>query len=167
MPWIDIILLVVLAGFVLTGLWLGFIQTLGDIVGTVVAIAIASHLIGPVSEWFGWATTAGWQRVLLFIFLYGLISRLWALLFWLVRKVLGFVAWIPFVPTVNRILGAVLGLVEGVLAVAAALFIASTVLPAATVEAFIRPSAVAQLLLAMTSVVKYLLPEAMRLVSVL
>lgn len=167
MPWIDIVLLVLLAGFALTGLWLGFVQTLGNIVGTVVGIMVASHLIDPVAHWFGWATTAGWQRVLLFIFLYGLVSRLFDLAFWIVRKVLGFVAWVPFVPTINRILGAVLGLIEGGLAIAAALFIASTVLPEATVQAFIHPSVIAQLLLVVTSVVKYLLPEAMRLVSAL
>ncbi len=161
MPWIDIVLLVLLAGFTITGLLLGFVQTAGNVLGTIVGVYVAGVLVDPAMSLIH--STSGITRVVTFIVLYGLASRLFDVAFWFVRKTFGFLAWIPLIPTLNHIVGAVLGLLEGVIAVSACVFIAAQFLPEALVHSTVATSAVAGYLLALMTVVKFLLPQALQL----
>lgn len=116
MSYLDIILLVVLAGFTLFGFWSGFLQSIGSIIGTIAGLIIANQYFTQVSLWViartGWGQNTA--RVVTFILLYIVIARGIGLLFWVAEKVLRLV---PLGKTTNRLLGAALGLIEGVLAI--------------------------------------------------
>lgn len=56
----DIILIVIVAGFGLFGLWFGLVHTLGSLIGTVFGVYLASRYYGPVAEWLIRAT--GWGK---------------------------------------------------------------------------------------------------------
>lgn len=116
MSYLDIILLVVLAGFTLFGFWSGFLQSVGSIIGTIAGVILANEYFVSVSGWVvaqtGWGENTA--RVVTFLLLFIVMSRLIGLVFWLAEKILRLV---PFGRTVNRISGAALGFVEGVLAI--------------------------------------------------
>ena len=110
----DIIVLLIIAGFVWKGVRLGFIEAVGGIVGVIVGILaagrwwqLAADSLQPIfnNQWL--ATAVGW--VLIFI----LVNRLVALLFWFADKLFHIIAIIPFLKSINSLLGGLLGLLEG------------------------------------------------------
>ena len=116
MSYLDIVLLVALAGFALFGFWSGFIQSIGSIVGAIAGAVLANQYFVPVSGWViartGWGENTA--RVITFLLLFIVIARLVGLVFWLAEKLLRLV---PFGRMANRISGAALGFVEGVIAI--------------------------------------------------
>jgi uncharacterized membrane protein required for colicin V production len=78
----DIILLCIIAGFGLFGLWFGLISTLGSIAGTLLGVYLASRWYVPVAEWL--INTTGWSpnfsKVVIFIIVF-LIA--WLVLFFI------------------------------------------------------------------------------------
>jgi len=55
------------------------------------------------------------SRIIAFILIFTVINRLAGLVFWLVNKIFNIISFIPFTKTINRVLGAVLGLIEAAL----------------------------------------------------
>lgn len=160
MPWIDIGLVVLVGGFVLTGFGFGFVQTAANLVGSILGIALAGRLVDPAMNLIG--SQSGITRIIVYIVLYAFISALLGFIFWILRKTFGFLKVVPLVPTINRLLGAVLGLIEGLIAVGAAIFIALQFLPEATVTSTLQHSVVAVWLVLIMQAFKFLLPEALR-----
>jgi uncharacterized membrane protein required for colicin V production len=115
----DIIILLIIAGFVWKGVRLGFIEALGGIIGVFVGLLaagrwwqLAADSLLPILDNNQWLSTAlGW--LLVFI----VVNRLVALIFWFIDKVFHVIAIIPFLKSINSLLGGLLGLVEGVFVV--------------------------------------------------
>lgn len=127
MPIIDVILVVILSGFVFYGLFFGLIRSFGVLVGVVVGAVLASRLYLPVSNlidpvFFGFNNLG---KVLVFLVLFSLINRLVGFAFYLVEKVFRLVSIIPFLKTINRLGGAVFGFLAGGLAIGLVLYIIS------------------------------------------
>lgn len=116
MSYLDIILLVVLAGFTLFGFWSGFLQSIGSIIGAIAGAVLANQYFVPVSGWViartGWGENTA--RVVTFLLLFIVMARIIGLVFWLAEKMLHLV---PFGRLVNRISGAAIGFIEGVIVV--------------------------------------------------
>lgn len=111
----DVALIIILAGFAFYGLFFGFIRTLGALAGTVAGawVAMKYHLL--VFSWlqglfFG---LDNFGRVIVFILLFGLVHRLAVALFCLLDKAFDIISIIPFLKTINRLLGAFLGFILG------------------------------------------------------
>jgi len=122
----DLILLLILGGFVLYGLWFGIIHTLGVLVGTIAGAFLAARWYEPVAGWTGFLFGGheNLAKVICFLLLFVIINRLVGLLFWLVDKIFSFLKIIPFLSTINRLLGAVFGFLEGVLVLGLTLYVA-------------------------------------------
>ncbi len=123
----DIILIIILAGFTFSGLYFGLIRTFGSLLGVILGAWIASHYYLVVSEWieplfFGYNNLG---KVMVFLILFGLINRLVCLLFVLLDRAFDFISIIPFLKTINRLVGAVLGFLEGALVLGLILYVAS------------------------------------------
>jgi len=159
----DIILLVILGGFVLFGLWFGLIHTLGALLGTLVGAWIAGHYYLSFADWlgkiFGYSNTV---KMISFIVIFIIANRLIGLIFYIIDKIFKFVAIIPFLKTINRLGGAILGFIEGILVIGVSLYIASRY-PLG--EWFIRSladSTVAHWLIKIAKIITPLLPEVIR-----
>lgn len=115
MSFFDIILLIIIAGFGLFGLFFGLIQTLGSLAGTVLGVFLAYRLYMPVSDWIINHTT--WDesvsRLVIFIIVFIVINRLVGLIFWGLAKLVSLVTRLPFMNSTNRLLGLIFGLFEG------------------------------------------------------
>ncbi len=165
MGFIDIVLLVIVGAFVFFGLFFGLIHTLGSLVGAILGIAVASRIIEPTVEAFGFLLGGGSvAKIVLFIIIFLIVSRLVGLVFWVFEKIFGFVSIVPFAKSINRLLGALFGFVEGVIVVGVVLFYAMQVLPEDTLLALLEGSAVANFLVATVSALQVLFPESLRIV---
>ena len=160
----DIILLIILGGFTLFGLWFGFIHTLGSLIGTFVGAFVASHYYGPVASWV-WSMTGGNEnlvKLLVFILLFVIANRLVGFVFWLVEKIFNIIKIIPFLSTINRLLGGILGLAEGTLVLGLTLYFISKFTFSDWVLGSMLKSEVAATLIKISSVLWPLLPAALK-----
>lgn len=163
MGFIDIILIVIVGAFVLFGLFFGLVHTLGSLLGAILGIILASRLVDPAFETFGFLFGGGsFSRILIFIIIFFLVTRLVGLVFWLVGKVFDVLAWIPFARSFDRLLGGLFGFVEGVIVVGVVLFYAMQVLPDDTLRTMLETSVVADFLVATMSALQVFFPEAAR-----
>jgi membrane protein required for colicin V production len=157
---LDFVLIVLLAGFVLFGLWFGFVHTLGALAGTVVGAFAAGRFYEPIASFF--SGTFGWDhnlmRVIAFLVLFVLVNRLVGLLFYLVERTFRFISIIPFLGAIDHLLGVILGFFEGALVLGLTLYFA-TKFPVGPLAAMITGSSVAKWLIATASVLIPLLPK--------
>lgn len=124
MTWIDLSLLVIIGGFALFGFWFGFIHTAGSLMGTLAGAYLASRYYEPMAQWLMRIT--GWEgntaRVVMFVLAFFVISRAVGFLFFIVDKLLSIITRLPFISSINRVLGAALGFLEGVMTIGLILF---------------------------------------------
>lgn len=167
MTTLDIILVVLLVGFVWFGLWSGIIHMAGGVIGTVAGAWLAGRfsnlLVAPLQTVFG--THGAWVDVVSFLVVFIIVDRLVGFVFHLVDKIFSFLTRAPFIKTINRVGGGLLGAVEGILVLGLTLFWAVRVpLPAET-ETAIAASWTAQHLISIASVLVPLLPTLIKRVQ--
>ncbi|MBI4276405.1 CvpA family protein, partial [Candidatus Uhrbacteria bacterium] len=123
----DLILAIVVFGFVLSGFWFGVIHALGAVVGLVLGAYVAG-------QWYeGWAQALAWlfyghdnvARIVIFMAIFTLVNRLVGLVFYILERIFKIISVVPFLKTINRLAGAALGFIEGVVVVGAALYLTS------------------------------------------
>jgi len=167
MTLLDFFLLVAMFGFVWFGFWFGMIHMAGAVVGTVAGAWLAGHfytvLSAPLEALVG--TDNNWVRVLSFIVIFVAVNRLVGFGFYMVDRTFGFLIRIPFLKTIDRIAGALLGFVEGALVLGLTLYFASRVNLPLLLEAAIAASKVAARLTAFAAVLVPLLPDIIKQVQ--
>lgn len=130
MSYADIVLIVIVGGFTLFGLFFGFFRSLGTLVGTIIAAIFTGRVIDILSHTFGFLFGGGdIGRVIIYIIVFLIISRLVGLAFWIVGKIFGIVSWLPFIKSIDHLIGGVFGFIEGVIVCGFAILYASHVLP--------------------------------------
>jgi membrane protein required for colicin V production len=162
---LDIILLVFLGGFVVSGFWFGLIHTFGALCGTIVGAAVASRFYSVVAETIQSITGGSLNaiKVITFILLFVLIARLVGYLFHIVEGIYDFISVIPFLKTINRLGGAIFGLVEGGLVIGLSLYFAELYpFSAWLTKMILEQSVFAGYFLAVAKVLMPLLPEAVQ-----
>lgn len=162
MTFIDLFLIVIVSAFVFFGLFFGLMHTLGSLIGTVVAIFFAGRLIDGAFHSFGFIFGGGSaSRIILFIIIFFLISRLVGIVFWFFGRMWGMISWIPFAKSIDRLLGALFGFVEGIIVVGIILFYAMQVLPPNFLRSLIEASFMAKFLMATAGALQVFLPQGM------
>lgn len=111
---LDLILILILVGFVLGGYKKGFVASLGSLVGWVLTILIMARLYPWLLNYF---EGGFWTKVLVFILALIIISIIISIAIWIVEKIFKFFHFIPGVKSLNKILGAAFGLISGLLLV--------------------------------------------------
>jgi membrane protein required for colicin V production len=130
----DIVILIVVALIALTGLRAGFVKTLGSLLGTILGIYVAGHYYEPLTNSI--LKLTGWSpnfiRIFVFFLLFIISNRIIGLIFWMINKITGVITRLPFLSTIDHILGAVVGAIEGVLVVGIAIFFITRYPPSTT-----------------------------------
>jgi uncharacterized membrane protein required for colicin V production len=112
---LDFILLIILFAFAGGGFAMGLISEVGNLVGTVVGAVVATNFFEKLAGWVG--TPFGMKenlvRILCFILIFFVANRLVVAIFLLLNKIFDALAIIPFLKTINRLAGAVLGVITG------------------------------------------------------
>jgi len=160
----DAILVLIIAGFAFTGFWFGFIHMLGSFVSIVVAAVISGRYFDFVSAklafLFGGHENLG--RIVTFIILFLVVTRLVGFVFWLINKLFNIIAVLPFLKTINRLGGALLGLVEGIVLMSLTLYLLVRYPLGATITNAISHSLVVDYLLNVANQVAPILPEVVQ-----
>lgn len=117
MTTLDFILLIILFGFTFAGFWFGLIHSIGALVGTIAGVIVA----GNYFTWLGEIIqpilmgNENLAKIIAFIVLFIIANRLVGFIFWIIGKVFNIVAVLPFIKSINRLTGAILGFIEGAL----------------------------------------------------
>jgi uncharacterized membrane protein required for colicin V production len=122
----DVILLILLGGFVLFGLWFGFIHTLGSLLGIIAGAFIAGHYYSGFASWgsFIWGN-GDIGYVVAFTLILIFVNRLVGLVFYFFDRVFEFLTIIPFLKSIDRLAGGFLGFLEGAFTLGLILFFLS------------------------------------------
>jgi len=115
---VDVIIIGAILVFGVAGFFFGLITAIGALIGVVAGAWLAGNFYLPVADWLspflmGHDTAA---RIIAFILIFTIVNRLVALVFWLINKVFKLASLIPFLGMINRLAGALLGILEGILA---------------------------------------------------
>jgi len=148
--------------FIALNMFMGLIHALGSVVGLVGGLLLARWFYIPVSAYInplvlGYSPAA---RAVAFVLIFFLVARVVGLIFHIAQKILRI---LPLVPTMDRLGGAALGLVEGVLAIGISLsLLLQTLNPAGAWSQAIATSSLAGWLIAAAHVLFPLIPQAYR-----
>jgi len=159
MVFFDLILVLLLFGFGLYGLWFGLIHAFGSLLGVVAASYVASHYYEVAALWVG--ADSAMAKIFVFIILFTIVVRLVGLLFYFIEKIFNILSIIPFLKTINRLAGAILGAVIGVLVIGLLLYVAGKYDLGIITEAMAN-SNFAPYFLAAAYILLPLLPEALK-----
>jgi len=161
----DLILLIIISGFALFGLWFGLIHTLGSLIGTVFGVYLASRYYEPVANWIinfsDWGQN--YVKVIVFIVTFMLITRLVGFIFWIMEKVLTIFTRLPFIHGLDKMLGALFGILEGAIVVGVCLFFISRFPISLSFMEGLGKSQLAPPLVKLASILMPLFPEALRM----
>lgn len=164
MPFIDVVLLVIIFGFALFGLWFGLVHTVGSLMGTIAGAYLASRWYEPfanmVIDITGWDVNL--SRVLVFILAFLIINRLVGFAFWIVDKVLSVFTHMPFIRSIDRLLGLFVGIFEGLLTVGLIIYFIERFPLAAPFMERLADSRVAPYTASFAEYLLPLLPDALR-----
>lgn len=160
----DLVILIIIAGFGLFGLWFGLVHTLGSLVGTILGVYLASRYYEFAADWL--IRLTGWEvnfsRVIIFVIVFLIINRLIGLLFWIVDKILSIFTRLPFIRSIDRIFGLVFGLLEGMIIWGIILFFITRFPLGDKFMEMVATSKVAPTLVKTASILWPLLPDALR-----
>ncbi|MFZ4648450.1 MAG: CvpA family protein [Patescibacteria group bacterium] len=161
----DIVLLLIIAGFVFNGLSKGLIRLLGNLVGLIIGAFIASHFYLVFFEWSKHLMNGhdNIGKVIAFIVIFTVAAKVTDWVFIWVEKLFNLVSFIPFTKLINRILGATLGLVEGSLFLGLIIFVSSRyAIIGSLFGNQLLTSKISPLLLKTVNIVMPILPEALK-----
>lgn len=167
MELVDIILLLTIGAFALAGIWFGFVHTLGSLIGTVLGIYLATRYFEILAGWlvkvFGFGGNA--PKVIAFIVAFFVINRLVGFGFWFLEKFIGFLTRLPFIRSLNRLLGLLLGAAEGVITVGAAIYFIERFPLSLPFMSQLANSRVAPYTVGVATILLPLVPEAIKLLQ--
>lgn len=128
----DIILILSLFGFIYGGFFNGLIKSIGSILGIIIGAWAASHfyllMFAKIGYWFGPFESLG--KIVCFILVFIIAAVAVGLLIRVIDKAYDLMSFIPFLKSINRLAGAFLGLLQGVLILGLILFVVAKYLPA-------------------------------------
>lgn len=140
---IDIVLFLVLLGFIGAGAKDGFIHTLGRMIGAVLGFVIAKAYYIKFGAVLGLFMPSAWANFISFALLFILITRLMGFLLKLADGAFSILKMLPFLKSIDKILGAFLGLVEGILIMGGIFFVLNVIKILPTIAAWIAGSKLA------------------------
>lgn len=161
---VDVILVVVLVVSSLWGFKAGAVRAVGNIIGTVVSALLAWHFLEPTVQFLSpWIGSTLVRQVVFYFLLFAIISKLVGLIVYLLEKVFGLVSWLPFAEGANKLIGALVGAIEGIVlcffgVLTAAYFSQYIIVHPATIEA-LHASRLATPIVQAAPILFFLLPK--------
>ncbi len=160
----DLILLIILFLFVAFGFVFGLIQTIGALVGVVLGAWIAGIYYPAFGGWLSpfLLNNINLANIIAFIVIFTIVNRLAGLVFHIINKIFNIISIIPFTKSLNRILGALFGFLEGTLVLGLILYFVSRFEVSAWFTGVLAGSKIAAWLIEMAGIITPLLPELVR-----
>ena len=166
---IDIILFIIILGFFINGWQAGLIRMAAGLLGIILGVIIAGNYYGLLydllirSDYF--VIHENLAKVISLIGVFLIVNGVIGVGAYFVDRVFHIFAFIPFLKTINHLLGAILGLIIGIMLMG---FIATILINfplTSFITRYFENSYVIPYLLAIWAVINPLLPEATRFVK--
>ncbi len=158
----DLILILIVFGFVWFGFWFGLIYALGGLAGLIVGAAVASRYYDEVARWIVFIIrNENLAKIISFLILYIVVNRLVGFVFFIIERIIKPITNLPFLKTINRLGGAILGFVTGALTVGLILYFLTKV-PLEWLIRLIENSKLAQYFINLAKILLPLLPEVLK-----
>ncbi|MBU2565968.1 CvpA family protein [Patescibacteria group bacterium] len=122
----NLVLLLLLLAFIGLGLKDGFIVALGRIVGAVIGFVAARAWYVAAAPLLTWLMPEGWAKIAMFLIIFVLVDRLMGWIFSALDKTYDFLAKIPFMKSANHLIGALVGLIEGIVVMGGVIWVIKT-----------------------------------------
>ncbi len=140
---VDVILILLLLGFAGAGAKDGFVHTLGRLLGAIVAFLAARAWSAKISWLFAIVMPQGWARLVAFILIFILITRLAGWVFKLIDGLFQIIKLLPFIKSIDKLLGAILGFGEGFIMLGGAIYLITAFQLSPMLVAWVTSSGVA------------------------
>jgi len=148
---IDLALLILVVIFIIFGLYFGLIHTIGSLIGALLAIAGAGYALGYVVDWLnGFISVGPTLTIIVFMILFLVISRLIGFVFYLIERTVGVLARLPFISSLDHLLGGILGFIEGLVVSGVLIHTALVYLPAGAFTGALNVSTIGNWILGLT-----------------
>lgn len=158
----DLILILIVFGFVWFGFWFGLIYALGGLAGLIVGTAVASRYYDEVAKWIlFFVKNENLGKIISFLILYIIINRLVGFIFFIVDRIFRPITHLPFLKTINRLGGAIFGCLTGALTVGLLLYFFTKV-PLDWLIKLIENSKFSQYFINLAKILLPLLPEVLK-----
>ncbi len=160
MTFFDLILLLVLIGFVWFGFWNGLIRTAGGIIGVILAVFVASRWYESLALKFlpFLGDNSNLARLLAFLVVFAITQFIIISLLKVINKIFSF----PILKILNRLAGAVFGLIEGGLLIGLVLYFSTKFPLSESWLALLNNSNIAQPLIGFGKILLPFIPEALK-----
>ncbi len=146
----DIILAVIVLAFAIAGFFAGFIKSLGTIVaffaGAVLATSYFDQFGSLLSPIIGNHMVTA--KIVAFFLIFIVVNLVVLFIFYLLGKVFRIISFIPFLSSLNRLAGLLLGFIEGVLLTGLFIYIMVKIIPDSSFVATLEKSQIANFLVA-------------------
>lgn len=162
---VDVVLIAIIVVFAVVGFMLGLIQGIGALIGLAAGTWVAGQYFLPVGNYLtplflGHAVLA---KIISFLLIFILINRLVGFVFWLIEKAFHIISIIPFLKSINKLGGVILGLIEGILFLGIIIFVIAKIAPdLALVKDHLNTSQVAHWVVLAATYINNLLPETVK-----
>lgn len=161
-PLFDVIIVIILAIFGVWGAFTGIVGMLGHLLGFIFGIVISGKYFIVVANFIN-KIFPSWNdqlvNIICFLVVLGLVSKLISIGVNLIFK---FVSFIPFVKTINRLIGAFIGLVGGVLVAGAIIYMLSRYPITPWIKEALLLSRLSPILLLLFKPITFLLPKVLK-----
>jgi uncharacterized membrane protein required for colicin V production len=122
--WIlNLLLVIALLGFVGAGIKDGFVHTAGRLIGAVVGFIVARSFSVAAGSFLSLLFPSGWARFIAFLVIFILVTEVIGFIFKLADGAFKILSIIPFLKTINSFLGAIIGIVEGIILVGGSIWV--------------------------------------------
>ncbi|MFA5020611.1 MAG: CvpA family protein [Patescibacteria group bacterium] len=130
---VDIILIIIFFGFVFSGFAMGMIRSIGAIAGLAAGTWVAGHYFVAPADWLTpiIGGNGSLAKIISFFVIFLLVDRLTVFIFKIINRGFRLLSILPFLKTLNRLGGVILGAVEGILALGLVIYIIAKFFPAA------------------------------------
>ena len=122
----EIIIVLVVLGFVAGGWKDGFVTAFGRVIGALLGFLLAQKFAHFLEPLFGSFLADNWTTLISFLLIFLFVNRIVGFLFGLLGGVTYFLSHIPGVGMVNSLIGGVLGVIEGIIMVGGAIWLIVT-----------------------------------------
>lgn len=123
---VDVILILALLGFAGAGSKDGFIHTLGRLIGAILGFIAAKAWYGDLGNIFSFFGPSGWVKLIVFLIIFIVVTRLVGFVFKLIDGAFRILSFLPFLKSINSLLGGLLGLAEGFVILGGAIYLLTT-----------------------------------------
>lgn len=123
---VNLVLVMLLLGYVGMGVKDGFVHTLGRFLGAILGFLAARAWSIWLVGILGIFMPAGWARLVAFVLIFIAITRIFGMVFKLVDGIFEIMKLLPFLKSIDKFLGAFLGFVEGLIFIGGAIYLILT-----------------------------------------